>query len=258
MQITREIRVHWGAEPQAYTEPVLNSWAGWPSQAAMGSPVAIRATVEGEVDPRIGYTCNVKDIDRLVRGAIQRLSTQRATNPHAIQWTKQLVEELTKTRGDSVWIIAVETALSAQLRMRIRLDTPHMVTITQQYEFSAAHRLHCESMSDEENRQLFGKCNNRHGHGHNYVLDVELECDANENGRALSLAKIDAIVQCTVIDRFDHKNLNVDTPEFSQLNPTVENIATTIFHLLRGRFENAALARVRVYETPKSWADVTA
>ena len=126
--------------------------------------------------------------------------------------------------------------------------------LTHQFEFSAAHRLHCDHLSDEQNQQLFSKCNNPAGHGHNYVVEVSILQDADEALR-VSLAKVAETVKTLVIDKLDHKHLNVDIDHFTKVNPTVENISTAIFSWLDGRFDAAQLQTVKVFETPKTWAE---
>ena len=130
-----------------------------------------------------------------------------------------------------------------------------MVRVTEQFEFSASHRLHCAELSDEENRKLFGKCNNPRGHGHNYVIEVTVEGQGDETGRLTSLTELEEVVNKRLIDRFDHKHLNEDTEEFRSLNPTVENIAQVAWNLLVDGLSSVRLANVRVYVTPKTWAD---
>ena len=127
-----------------------------------------------------------------------------------------------------------------------------MVCLTQQFEFSAAHRLHCPELSDDENRKLFGKCNNPDGHGHNYVVEITIERDSAEQ---IDLPQFESTVKKLVIDRLDHKHLNKNVDYFSQINPSVENIAIAIWTWLDGQFDAATLSNVRVYETPKTWAD---
>ncbi len=132
-----------------------------------------------------------------------------------------------------------------------------MVSVTESFEFAASHRLHCPSMSEEENRALFGKCANPNGHGHNYVVEVTVRGTPDAaTGRIVSIQQLESIVKEQVVDRFDHKHLNLDCPEFANLNPSVENIATVIWGLLNGRFESTPLAKVRVWETPKTYAEI--
>src|SRR3990172_6552708 len=101
-----------------------------------------------------------------------------------------------------------------------------MIHLTQAFEFAAAHRLSCEGLSDAENQRLFGKCSNPHGHGHNYLLEVTVAGPADDRtGTLVDLARLDRTVRERIIDPFDHKNLNLECPDFARLNPTVENIA---------------------------------
>jgi 6-pyruvoyltetrahydropterin/6-carboxytetrahydropterin synthase len=131
-----------------------------------------------------------------------------------------------------------------------------MILLTQQFEFSAAHRLHNPDLSDEKNRDLFGKCNNPHGHGHNYLVDVTVGIDETENGNSANLlSALEATVRKQVIDRVDHRNLNVEIAEFKSLNPTVENIAVVFWNWISASPCPGTLRNVRVYETPKTWVD---
>ena len=132
-----------------------------------------------------------------------------------------------------------------------------MVRLSQKFEFSASHRLHSDAMSDEENRKCFGKCNNPNGHGHNYEVQVTLTGQPDNDGMLIDIPSFERVVAGTVIDRFDHKNLNVELPEFRDLIPTVENIAMTIYRLLKPKFADAGakLSGVTVWETPKTWCE---
>ena len=131
-----------------------------------------------------------------------------------------------------------------------------MICLTQQFEFSAAHRLHCPELSEDENRKLFGKCNNPDGHGHNYVIEIAIQREPDErHAEVIGLQQFESTVKKLVIDRLDHKHLNKNVEYFSRINPSVENIAMAIWTWLDGQFGDAKLANVRVYETPKTWAD---
>lgn len=118
-----------------------------------------------------------------------------------------------------------------------------MVRFSHRFEFSAAHRLHNPALDAAANAQMFGKCNNPNGHGHNYELEVTLRGET-------SIAHLEETVSSVVLKRFDHRFLNLDVPEFANVNPTVENIARTIYQLLKPQLE--ALAAVTVWETPKT------
>jgi 6-pyruvoyltetrahydropterin/6-carboxytetrahydropterin synthase len=121
--------------------------------------------------------------------------------------------------------------------------------LSRRYGLSASHRLYSEAYSEEENRAVYGKCANPHGHGHNYVVEVTVggEVDAI-TGMVCNLADLDGCVQKTVIDRFDHTNLNFDK-SFAARVPTTENLCIAIHNLLAEHFVHADLERVRVEET---------
>ena len=117
------------------------------------------------------------------------------------------------------------------------------------YRFAASHRLHSTQFGEEENRRLYGKCNNPYGHGHNYVLEVAVSGPVNEaTGMIANLADLDAYVERAVIEPFDHTYLNEEISEFREHVPTTENICIEIFNRLRD-FPNAKLERIRVEET---------
>lgn len=132
-----------------------------------------------------------------------------------------------------------------------------MVHLSQKFEFSATHRLHSPGLSEADNQRIYGKCNNPHGHGHNYEVQVTLKGIPDASGSLIDVPEFERIVASTVIDRFDHKNLNVELPDFRELVPTVENIAMTIYRLLKPRLEQdrSQLAAVTVWETPKTWCE---
>jgi 6-pyruvoyltetrahydropterin/6-carboxytetrahydropterin synthase len=117
------------------------------------------------------------------------------------------------------------------------------------YRFCASHRLHSAQLGDEENRVVYGKCNNPYGHGHNYVLEVAVSGPVDEStGMIANLADLDAYVEREVIEPFDHTYLNEEITEFREHVPTTENICIEIFNRLRN-FPSAKLERVRVEET---------
>jgi 6-pyruvoyltetrahydropterin/6-carboxytetrahydropterin synthase len=121
--------------------------------------------------------------------------------------------------------------------------------LSRRYVLSASHRLYSEAYSEEQNRAVYGKCSNPHGHGHNYVVEVTVGGQVDPvTGMVCNLADLDSCVQNKVIDRFDHTNLNVDE-RFTHQVPTTENLCMAIHSLLAEHFVHAALQRVRVEET---------
>jgi len=121
--------------------------------------------------------------------------------------------------------------------------------LTRRYRFSASHRLHNDVFGEEQNRELYGKCNNPHGHGHNYAVEVTVSGQvADDTGMICDLGELDGCVAEQVLARFDHQNLNV-CPEFADLVPTTENLCVVIYDILRREFTAAHLEQVRIEET---------
>jgi 6-pyruvoyltetrahydropterin/6-carboxytetrahydropterin synthase len=128
-----------------------------------------------------------------------------------------------------------------------------VVRLTRRYRFSASHRLDAPSLTAQENRHLYGKCNNPYGHGHDYVLDVTVEGPPDASGQVADRRALDALVAKEVIKRLDHKNLNADVPELADAVPTTENLASAIQRtLMRSWTLPARLQRVRVSETDRN------
>ncbi|WP_162427549.1 6-pyruvoyl trahydropterin synthase family protein [Pontibacter pudoricolor] len=130
------------------------------------------------------------------------------------------------------------------------------VTVCRKEHFNAAHRLYNASWSDEQNEAVFDKCSNPNFHGHNYELIVKLTGPVNaETGYVYDLKKLSQLLKKEVIDRFDHKNLNLDTEEFKELNPTAENIAIVIWNLLRPQISDAYALGITLYETERNFVE---
>ncbi len=127
------------------------------------------------------------------------------------------------------------------------------MTLTRRYRFSASHRLDTSALSAEENRRLYGKCNNPFGHGHDYVLDVTLAGSPDDSGQIARREALDALVRERVLTRFDHRNLNVDVAELRGVVATTENLAEAIGKMLSSDWPlPAKLDRVRISETDRN------
>ena len=132
------------------------------------------------------------------------------------------------------------------------------VHLTRRYLFSASHRLHSDNLSEEQNRAVYGKCNNPHGHGHNYALEVTVSGQVDPvTGMVCDLLDLDETVRREVLARFDHINLNA-RPEFTKSVPTTENLIETIFDILQQTFRFAHLEKVRLEETAMNSFEKTA
>jgi 6-pyruvoyltetrahydropterin/6-carboxytetrahydropterin synthase len=253
-RLTREVRFAindaW-PDPQLSNKPT-NGYGGYPSFAAIESRFyTLAVTLEGELDPGTGYLRNIKEIDEAVRTrAIELVATGKAGFKLPLLLTDRLKDAWPEGKLHSLRL-----GLTPFLSVAAYTSEHPMIRLSQKFEFSASHRLHSAKLSDEENRRCFGKCNNPHGHGHNYEVEVTLTGDPIAcGGTIIAIPEFERIVGSTVIDRFDHKNLNVEVPEFNEVMPSVENIAKVIFDLLKPKFsDQAKLSAVTVWETPKTW-----
>ena len=130
-------------------------------------------------------------------------------------------------------------------------------TVTRRVHFNAAHRLHNPDLPDDENRRIFGACNNPNFHGHNYELDVSVEGEIDRvTGFVADLGEVRRLVEEAVLSRLDHKNLNLDVPELRGVNPTTENLVVAIWKMLEGRLP-ARLVRLVLWETPRNYTEYT-
>jgi len=131
-----------------------------------------------------------------------------------------------------------------------------MVYLTRRVEFSASHYYHNPELSAEENKRIFGKCNNPHGHGHNYILEVTVKGEINpRSGFVMDLKQLKDIMNQEVVEALDHRHLNKEVPEFARQIPTSENIAIAIWNRLTPKLKLAQLHRVRLYETQDLFVD---
>jgi 6-pyruvoyltetrahydropterin/6-carboxytetrahydropterin synthase len=133
------------------------------------------------------------------------------------------------------------------------------VAIFRKEHFNAAHRLFVPGWTDAQNLEQFGKCSNPHYHGHNYELVVKVTGIPDpQTGYVINLSTLSAIIQKHVLIKFDHKNLNLDTMEFSNLNPTAENIVLVIYEILRKQLDASLELSVRLYETERNFVEYPA
>ncbi len=138
-------------------------------------------------------------------------------------------------------------------------DVYMRISVFRKEHFNAAHRLHNPEWSTEQNQSVFGKCNNSNYHGHNYelVLKVTGEIDPT-TGYVVDMKLLSDIIKTYVTDKFDHKNLNLDTDEFKTLNPTAENIAVVIWNILRKQLDSKLDLKVTLYETERNFVEYPA
>jgi 6-pyruvoyltetrahydropterin/6-carboxytetrahydropterin synthase len=133
------------------------------------------------------------------------------------------------------------------------------VSVFREEHFNAAHRLNNAKWTELENQRIFGKCNLPNYHGHNYVLIVKVTGEIDqETGYVIDMKLLSDLIRDNILNKFDHKNLNLDVPEFRELNPSAENIAVVIHNLLRPLLSEHLSLQIRLYETPRNFVEFPA
>ena len=130
------------------------------------------------------------------------------------------------------------------------------VSVYRKEHFNAAHRLHNPAWDENRNSLVFGKCNIPNFHGHNYDLVVKITGEpAHDTGFVIDLKFLSDVIKENILEKLDHKNLNMDVPEFADLNPTVENIAIVIYNILRNKIDEKLDMQIRLNETERNYAE---
>lgn len=130
------------------------------------------------------------------------------------------------------------------------------VAVFRKEHFNAAHRLHNPNWTDERNERVYGKCNNENFHGHNYELIVRVTGEVDEDtGYVMDMKVLGDLIRRNVVERFDHKNLNLDTEEFRDSNPSAENIAIVIYDILRPLIDSDKGLKIKLYETERNFVE---
>ena len=133
---------------------------------------------------------------------------------------------------------------------------PKKVAVFRKEHFNAAHRLNNPNWTDEKNERVYGKCNNFNYHGHNYDLIVQVTGEIDpETGYVMDMKILSDLIKVEVLDKFDHKNLNLDTEEFRDLNPSAENIAVVIYDILKPKINSTFDLKIRLYETERNFVE---
>lgn len=279
----------------------VNGYAGSPPMVGIAPYAECTVECVGEPDPTSGYLINIKKLDDAVHERVRPLleAACGTMDPPGIRHPSSelgcvLAEALAGLgNGLPVRVIGLTLGLSPYHAVSMMTDpdattkgslpdpapTP-TATVSLRFDFAASHRLHVSSWDEATNRDYFGKCNNPNGHGHNYQIEVRVAVPSPLLGRFPTDA-LERVVNETIITRFDHKHLNLDTEEFADrggLNPTVENITRVCYDLLAGpvaelgsnisgcgedQRENAeavgvSLRSVRVWETDRTSSEYPA
>lgn len=224
-----------------------------------GHDYKLEVMVRGHLNEKSGIVVNTTDIKHIVNSFVEEeldgkfLDREHPYFQNHIPTTENLIQY--------IWNSLEHRFYGCELH-RIRLYENHYLSsekeagsltrLTRKYHFCAAHRLHSDHLSPEENLKLFGKCNNPHGHGHNYYLDVTVKGEPDPvTGMIINLSDLDEIVENIVLDKFDHRHLNLDTEEFKELNPTSEVVAKVIYNMLQPHLPQ--LYKIGLWETEKNY-----
>jgi 6-pyruvoyltetrahydropterin/6-carboxytetrahydropterin synthase len=264
LELARKVRFCLNADGprDAAAAPRDNTFSAWPAMRGLGRYYELTVRCVGEADPTTGYFMNIKRIDAAVRDHVLPELQRLVTGPTPatqlpMGWLMRRMVELLQPALDHT-VATLTLHLTPMYRLVMETAAMDSVVIRQQYEFSAAHRLHVDSLTEQQNREVFGKCNNPAGHGHNYRLDVAVRVPIDHEGHLPAVEQLDALVNEHVIELLDHKHLNTDVPQFQNTNPSVEHIAQVIWQMLAEPVQSldsqgrATLAEISVWETEKT------
>jgi 6-pyruvoyltetrahydropterin/6-carboxytetrahydropterin synthase len=225
-----------------------------------GHNYLLDVTIEGSVDARTGMVVNLYDVKQVLQEVLEEFDHKDlSSDTPAFHGRIPTTENLAVVLWDR---IARAAAAFGPARIRLyeeedlfvdyegqRSGTRSEVSLTRRYHFAAAHRLHSPEFSDEENRKVFGKCNNPNGHGHNYTVEVTIKgAIAPDTGMVVDLDRLDEIVRDRVVRRFDHQHLNYD-PAFSKTTTTGENLVMLLWELLEKDIPAGKLDKIGLIET---------
>ncbi|MHC4641503.1 MAG: 6-carboxytetrahydropterin synthase [Planctomycetota bacterium] len=238
----------------------FNSFASQPAGEGLSIFFELSVEVAGEVDPDTGFVVNVIDIDKNVREFAvpifaERIRENYRSGKHiGLFGITELLRSAWGQLADKFGAAKV-SQLSLKLnpfrKVTIESKDCQMIYFSEKFEFAATHKLWNDAFSEERNLEVFGKCANPTGHGHNYVVEVTIEVPETED--RFQTGDFEKTVDDELIKILDHKNLNVDVGEFSRANPTIENIASFAWGKLVGKFGEAGLHCVTVWETDKTY-----
>lgn len=239
-----------------------NTFAGHPSMRGLGRFYELEVRCRGEVDGQTGYFVNIKTIDQAVRSTGVPIIAKAC---HERPWSDPAtVLPLAAAAIDGALggcVHEVRWRLSPYYSVAMSPKSAATALLRQQFDLAASHRLHIPALSEDENRQMFGKCNNPSGHGHNYRVEPCVRVRLGDSGARFTLADLERVTDRVIVNPFDHKHFNSDTTEFAigqpgAVNPSVENIARVFFDRLapaiRSMNADAELVCLTVWETDKT------
>ena len=242
--------------------PGTNAYAGSPPVRGLGASYELEVSCVAPIHPVAQYVIDIKDIDKVVQATVVPVIARAMRDPAGKTAEGVLAEALPALdKALSGIVDRLTWRLGAFQRVTIMKNSPTTVLLRQRFDFAASHRLHVDSLSFEENRKRFGKCNYESGHGHNYqfepVVAFDLATPAN-----FTIDDLERLAGESILSKFDHRYLNVDCQEFDTKRggvvPSVENMAKVFFELLEGALKKsglpATLREMTVAETDRTSA----
>ena len=237
----------------------FNSYSSKPAGDGLSVFFELCVELTGEVEPATGFVVNVVDIDRKVREYAVPIFAEgvrrdfRRGKHIGFLGIAELLRSAWRQLADkfgAARVSKLSLALNPFRKVAVEDEDCRMIYFSEKFEFAATHKLWNEDFSEQRNFEVFGKCASPAGHGHNYIVEVTVETAAGRDG--FGIGDFEKVVNEKLIKLVDHKNLNADVAEFGRTNPTVENIATFAWDKLAGRFGEAKLHCVTVWETDKT------
>ena len=237
----------------------FNSYCSKPCGEGLAVFFELEVGVVGAVEADTGFVINVSEIDKAVREFMVPIFAKQLRedfgNKRHISLVKltellKLAKENLKGKLGGVFLAELGLKLNPFRRMAMDCEDEKMIYFSEKFEFASMHKLWNDEFSEEKNFEAFGKCANPAGHGHNYVIEVTVKSPANSG---LSMNDFEMIVENEFISQVDHKNLNADVEHFGKVNPTVENLAAFAWGNIEGKFGEAKLHAVTVWENDRTY-----
>jgi 6-pyruvoyltetrahydropterin/6-carboxytetrahydropterin synthase len=238
----------------------FNSFSSKPAGEGLSIFFELCVKLAGEVEAATGFVANVIDIDKRVWEYVVPIFARRVREDfrqgrhigffEIAELLKSAWGQLAGKFG-TARLSELSLALNPFRKVAVDCEDCKMIYFSEKFEFAATHKLWNEDFSDERNLQVFGKCANPAGHGHNYIVEVTVKTPIGKG--SFQIGDFERIVDDELVKLLDHKNLNAEVAEFSKTNPTVENIAVFAWEKIVGKFGEASLHCVIVWETDKTY-----
>lgn len=233
-----------------------------------GHNYVLEVTLKGSVNPKTGMIINITEVNKVLQEEVVQKFNNKSINDEIPEFknSSPTVENLINYFWNllenkfcllfkgfaSLYSIKLEETPTLYAEMK-----KQKISLTRVYDFAASHRLHSNLLTDQENLEIFGKCNHYTGHGHNYILEVSVTGEVDPKTQMImSLEQLDNIVENEILKRYDHRNLNVDVEELKGQNPTSEVVALAIYTRLKKALP-VKLVKVKLHETARNIFEVS-